>query len=185
MAREKIPRFRCSECSDCFTYVESVSKKVPGAFLKPGRRYCRGGKKVKEFKRCDPKVYPPSWCPKLKNPAEYRIYAYKDTESWSLHHLLRTQGLGDAPCGYEFAVREGGHTTLSAHDFWKEVEFKSASEVLGIPVYSTEVIEIDDGLRPRFFHVDDGKVKVLSFSQSDKARGNQYVERAAAYKGGG
>lgn len=177
MAREKIHRFQCSDCSDCFTYGETIPKKVPGAFLKFGGRYCCGGKRTREFKRRDPKVYPPSWCPKLKNPAEYRVYAYKDADTWYLHHMLRAQGLLDTPSGYEFAVRVDGHTALSAYDFWKEVEFKSASEVLGVPIHNNEVIEIDDGLKTRFFYVEDGEVKVLSYFQSDKARKNQYVER--------
>lgn len=177
MAREKIGRFKCSECPDCFTYGETVPQKIPGAFLKFGGKYCRGGKRTREFKRRDPKVYPPSWCPKLKNPAEYRVYAYKDTNTWYLHHLLQAQGLLDVPCGHEFAIRVEGHTTLSARDFWEEVEFKPASEALGIPVHSNEVIEIDDGLRPRFFHVKDWEVKVLSYFQCDVARRNKYVER--------
>lgn len=143
-----------------------------------GERYCRGGKKTREFKRRDPKVYPPSWCPKLKSPAEYRIYTYKDADAWYLHRLLRAQGLLHTPRGDEFAVRADGHTALSARDFWKEVKFKSASAVLGVPIYNDEVIEIDDGLRPCFFHVEDGEVKVLSYFQSDKARKNQYVERS-------
>lgn len=177
MGREKIRCFQCCECSDCFTYEETVPKKVPGALLEFGKRYCGGGKRTRGFKPRDPKVYPPSWCPKLKNPAEYRVYAYKDANAWYLHHLLRTQGLLNTPSGHEFAVRADGHTALSARDFWREVKYKSASEILGVPIYYDEVIEIDDGLRPHFFHVEDGKVKVLSYFQSDKARKNQYVER--------
>lgn len=178
MAREKIHRFRCGDCPDCFTYAENIPMKVPGAFLKFGGKYCRGGKKIREFKRRDPKIFPPSWCPKLKSPVEYRIYAYKDTDTWYLHRMMRAQGLIDTPCGYEFAVRVDGHTALSAHDFWIEVEFKSASEVLGVPIHNYEVIEFDDGLRPRFFHVEAGEVKVLPFFQRDTAHGNQYVEEA-------
>lgn len=183
MAREKIRCFRCSECSDCFTYEETVPKKVPGAFLEFGKRYCQGDKRIRGFKPRDPKVYPPSWCPKLKSPAEYRVYAYKDANAWYLHCLLRTQGLLNTPSGHEFAVRADGHTALSARDFWKEVKFKSASEVLGVPIRNDEVIEIDDGLRPHFFHVEDGEVKVLSRFQCDRARENQYVKRAMPEEG--
>ena len=180
MAREKIRRFCCRECPDCFTYGAAVPKKVPGAFLKFGGRYCRGGKKTREFKPRDPKVYPPSWCPKLKSPAEYRVYAYKDTDAWYKHDLLRSIGLSDRPRGNEFAVRIEGYTTLSARAFWKEVEFKFASEVLGVPVHCDEVIEIDDGLRPYFFHVEDWDVKVLTYFQRDKARENHYEERTTS-----
>ena len=178
MAREKIHRFCCRDCPDCFIYGESVPQKVPGAFLKFGGKYCRGGKKMREFKHRDPKVYPPSWCPKLKSPAEFRVYAYKDTDAWFTHHLMRVNGLSDSPCGYEFAVRVEGHTDLSARDFWEEVESKSVSEILCVPVHVDEVIEIDDGLRPCFFHVtEDWDVKVLAFFQRDKARENHYEER--------
>ena len=177
MAREKIYRFRCGECPDYFIYEKNDMRKVLGAVLKFGERYCRGGKKIREFKRRDPKVYPPSWCPKLKSPAKYRVYAYKNTVAWYRHRLLRAQGLLNTPRGYEFAVRTDGQTALSAQDFWKEVKFKSASEVLGILIHNDEVIEIDDGLRLCFFHVEDGVVKVLSGFQYDRARANQYVGR--------
>lgn len=179
MAREEIYRFRCSDCPNCFTYRESIPKKISGAFLEFGKRYCQGGKKTRGFKPRDPKIYPPSWCPKLKCPVEYRIYAYKDVNAWYLHRLLQAKGLLNTPNGHEFAVRSDGHTALSARNFWKEVKFKSASEVLGVPIYDDEVIEIDDGLRPCFFHMEDGTVKVLLRFQSDKARENQYVEQTA------
>lgn len=174
MAREKVYRLRCSDCPDCFIYEKTDLRKVPGAVLKFGERYCRGGKKVREFKRRDPKVYPPSWCPKRKSPAQYWVYAYKNIDAWYLHRLLRAQGLLNTPHGYEFAVRTDGQTALSAWDFWREVKSKSASEVLGILIHDDEVIEIDDGLRPCFFHVEDGAVKVLSGFQYDRARANQY-----------
>ena len=180
MAREKIYRFRCSECPDCFIYKKTDLKKVPGAVLKFGERYCRGSKKIREFKPRDPKIYPPSWCPKRKSPATYRVYAYKNTDAWYLHRLLRAQGLLDTPRGDEFAVRAEGQTALSARDFWKEVKFKYASEVLGVLIHEDEVIEIDDGLRLCFFHVEDGVVRVLSGFQYSRARANQYVERSAS-----
>lgn len=179
MAREKLRRFKCGDCPDCFIYGEMIPKKVPGAFLKFGGRYCRGGKKIREFKRSDPKVYPPSWCPRRKCPAEYRVYAYKDADAWYLHRLLRAQGLLNTPSGHEFAVRTEGHTALSACDFWKEVKFKSASEILGVSIHNDEVIEIDDGLQSHFFHVEDGEVRVLFHFRCGKARENQYVEQAA------
>lgn len=57
----------------------------------------------------------------------------------------------------------------------------AASEVLGVPVHGDEVIEIDDGLRPRFFHVvEDWDVKVLTHFQRDKARENHYEERTTS-----
>ena len=126
-------------------------------FWNLARDTAQGGKKTRGFKPRDPKIYPPSWCPKLKCPVEYRIYAYKDVNAWYLHRLLQAKGLLNTPNGHEFAVRSDGHTALSARNFWKEVKFKSASEVLGVPIYDDEVIEIDDGLRPCFFHMKMGQ----------------------------
>lgn len=59
------------------------------------------------------------------------------------------------------------------------MKFRSASKVLGVLIHDDEVIEIDDGLRPCFFYVEDGAVKVLSGFQYDTARANQYVEWSA------
>lgn len=178
MAREKIHCFRCGDCPDCFIYREAVPKKVPGAILQPGGRYCQGGKKTRVFKRRDPKVYQPSWCPKLKSPSEYRVYAYKDPDTWFFHYMKKSQGLRDLPRGSEFAVRASGYIDMSTRNFWEEVRFKSASSILGISVYSGEVIEIDDGLRPYFFHVKNGEVEILTYFQYEKARENKYVERS-------
>lgn len=178
MAREKIYRFCCSECPDCFIFSEAIPKKVPGAILKFGGRYCQGGKKTRAFKRCDPKVYPPSWCPKLKKPAEYRVYAYKDPDTRLLHHILQANGLNDLPRGSEFAVRIEGNTDLTARNIWEEAKYKSLSKILGISAYDREVIEIDDGLRPYFFYVKNSEVKILVGFQGDKARENKYVERS-------
>lgn len=178
MAREKIHRFRCGDCPDCFIYREAVPKKVPGAILQSGGRYCQGGKKTRVFKRRDPKVYPPSWCPKLKRPAEFRIYAYKDSDTWFRHFILQTNGLTDLPNGPEYAVRVEGNTNLSARNVWEDAKHKSISDILDLSVQNGEVIEIDDGLRPYFFHVKDGEVKVLTCFQRRKARENKYVERS-------
>lgn len=174
MPTKKITRFRCAECPFRFTYREAVPKKVPGAFLKSGGVYCKGGKKVRGFKKKDPKVYPPSWCPRQKSPVEYSIYTYKDSNAWLLYHLLQADGAAYSPCGFEFALRTEGQIDFSAGAFQDEIERRSPSDVLGVPECCGEVIEIDDGLKPYFFHVTEMCVKPLYSFNKDAARENQY-----------
>ena len=79
MAKTLFHKPRCSICPYYGVHNESVPKKVEGAFLRVGCRYCSGGKRIRVFKRSDPKVYIPSWCPRHKVPAEMRVYCYKNT----------------------------------------------------------------------------------------------------------
>ncbi len=148
--------------------------KTARAFLRFGDRYCTGGKRARRFRPGDPKVYPPSWCPRHKDPVEYRIYAYKDSRTWFLHRWLHAGGVPNTPSGAAFALRAEGYLDCNAAGFQHEVEQRSSSDILGVPVCSGEVIEIDDGLKPYFFHVTENGVHVLPFFNSGAARQNQY-----------
>ena len=47
-------------------------------------RYCGGfknRKRRKPFRKSDPAYKAPKWCPKRKDPCEYRIYSYADERS--------------------------------------------------------------------------------------------------------
>ena len=169
-----IHRYRCLDCPHRAIYLGSVPKKVPGAYLSFGTAYCKAGKKIRAFKRKDPKVYPPSWCPKLKEPAEYRVYAFKDTNTWYLRQLFRETGDSYSPIGSDYAVRAEGHTDLTARSFLEDTESQYPSDVLGIRVHEDEVVEIDDGLKPYFFHITAGGVEVLAYFRSEAAQKNRY-----------
>lgn len=151
MAKTLFHKPRCSSCEYYGVHNESVPKKVAGAFLRVGCRYCSGGKRIRVFKRSDPKVYIPSWCPRRKEPAELRVYCYKDTDAWFLSFLFEQDGTHRSPHGYEYAVRHECSTELTAKGFYESTEHKLISDVLGFPVQTNEVIKIDDGLRPYYF----------------------------------
>ena len=54
-------------------------------------RYCAGfqnKKRRKPFRKSDPLYKAPKWCPKRKEPCEYRIYRYADEQSAVLARLL-------------------------------------------------------------------------------------------------
>ena len=148
MVKISIHKPRCATCPYYEIHSEPVPRKVRGAFRQVGCRYCSGGKKIRVFKRSDPKVYVPSWCPRRKEPAEMRIYCYKDTNAWFLNFLLEQDGVRRFPSGHEYAVRHKCSTELTAKGFCEWSEQKLVDDILGFPVSINEVIEIDDVLRP-------------------------------------
>ena len=173
MAKNLFHKPRCSSCEYYGVHNESVPKKVAGAFLRVGCRYCSGGKRIRVFKRSDPKVYIPSWCPRRKESAELRVYCYKDTDAWFLSFLFEQDGAHRSAHGYEYAVRHECSTELTAKGFYESTEHKLISDVLGFPVQVNEVIEIDDGLRPYFFVVHEYGVELLAYFDRDSARKNK------------
>lgn len=56
----------CYECEKHLRYMESSPAKQMGVTMHMGERFCTGGKRARKFKRNDPKIYVPSWCPKRK-----------------------------------------------------------------------------------------------------------------------
>lgn len=173
MTNVPIRKPRCADCPYYGCYNEPVPRKVQGAFLGIGSRYCTGGRRIKVFKSRDPKVYVPTWCPRRKSPTELRVYCFKDSAAWLLRYLLERDGVHNSPSGHEYAVRYEGHAELTARDFYKLIQEKSITEVSGIQVQTGEIIEIDDGLKPYYFHVVDYGVNVLPYFDGDRARKNK------------
>lgn len=56
----------CYECEKHLRYMESSPAKQMGVTMHMGEHFCTGGKRARKFKRNDPKIYVPSWCPKRK-----------------------------------------------------------------------------------------------------------------------
>lgn len=173
MPDNPIRKPRCDICPHNKHHNEPVPRKVQGAFLRVGSRYCTGGKKIKVFKPRDPKVYVPSWCPRRKTPAELRIYCFKNTNAWFLNHLLNRDGVHPIPSGYDYAVRHESRTEVAAKYFYELLQEKTITEILGVRVRTNEIIEIDDGLKPYYFHVGEYGVEVLSYFNGEAARQNK------------
>lgn len=176
MPEGKIYRFRCSECSDYLLCMETTPQPVKGLTLRFGYRYCMGGKRPREMKKRDPKVYPPSWCPKRKVPAELRLYAYKDTNTWYYRELMKRQGLEITPSGSEYALKHEGYINMTAAKFQREAKGRPLSDILDFLPMTGEVIEIDDGLKPCFFLVKKRGVTLLFRFDRDAALRNQYED---------
>lgn len=176
MTEKKIRRFRCAECTDYLLCTEAVSQQIKGMILRFGERYCMAGNRARKMKKSDPKIYPPSWCPKRKEPAELRLYAYKDTNTWYYRELMKRQGLEIAPRGSEYALKREGHINMTAAEFQREAKRQSLLAILGFMPMTGEVIEINDGLKTWFFLVKKRGVTLLIRFDSDAALRNQYEE---------
>ena len=73
MGAKGIQRFHCSRCPHRLTYLKGEPRQEGYIVLQFGQQYCTAGKKYRMFKKKDPKIYPPNWCPKLKKPCEFRV----------------------------------------------------------------------------------------------------------------
>lgn len=95
----------CYECEKHLRYMESNPIKQMGVTMHMGERFCTSGKRARKFKRNDPKVYVPSWCPKRKIPSELRVYCFKSTVDWMLHErLCYDLGKEISPEAHRYAV---------------------------------------------------------------------------------
>lgn len=173
MTAPTVKKPRCANCPYRFCYSDVYSRREGGVNLQFGQEYCKGGRKYRAFKKSDPKTVPPSWCPRLKSPCEFRIYTFKNTEAWYFHYRLHKDAIPD---GYECAVRTSGTVELSPSTFFSMLEEKTASELLGMEVKSGEIVEIDDGLNPCCFYIKFGEPQYLPHWNAARAQENQYQE---------
>lgn len=79
-----------------------------------------------------------------------------------------------SPSGFEYAPRVKGTIDMEPAAFQKALKAQSLSKIIGITVHADDVIEIDDGLRPCFFHIIDKKVEVLLRFNKEAALKNLY-----------
>ena len=152
----------CYECEKHLRYMESSPAKQMGVIMHMGERFCTGGKRARKFKRNDPKIYVPSWCPRLKAPCELRIYGFKNQREWRMHRSMRAYlGEDTSPSAFRYAVRYEGHTDLAPYEFFECCNEKSDDEILGAAVQHYDVVEIDDGIKPAFFYKTEHGYELL------------------------
>lgn len=172
MARPTISRPRClGNCPHRYTHLDTKSELVGGVLLQFGGDYCRAKKRIRRFVPNDAKIYVPKWCPRLKAPAEYRIYAFKNVDTW---YLCQHMGLEQTPSAHRYAIRASGTTPMTASSFWADVEVSRPDKLLGVPVHTGEIVEIDDGITPYFFHVKEDTVELLPHFDPEPAKQNHY-----------
>ena len=111
-----------------------------------------------------------------------RIYCYKDANAWYLNFLFEQDGARRFPSGHNYAVRHECSTVLTAKGFYELTEQQLISDILGFSVWTNEVIEIDDGLKPYYFYFDTFRAIPLSYFDRSRV---QPSGPAPAEKGGG
>lgn len=65
---------------------------------------------------------------------------------------------------------------MTAQQFFQSTQEQYVDDILGFHVNCDEVIEIDDGIRPFFFHITEHGVDVLVHFNSKVARKNRLKE---------
>lgn len=78
-------------------------------------RYCAGfknKKRRKAFRKSDPAYKAPKWCPKRKEPCEYRIYSYADERAAVMARMFEEDSIGGRdiafPSAFPVPAARGG-----------------------------------------------------------------------------
>lgn len=167
----------CLGCPHNLHFGDFVPKKQYGVMMHTGEHYCTGGKRARRFKRGDPKIAVPQWCPKRKNPCELRIYELKSVQDRQM--FLCLSGNPDDPLyisEYRYALASSAKIEVTPQEFGGRCQNEPYEELLGVnpPLYS--VVEIDDGLAPAFFYKTSEGLKLAPYFRAEKARANRMEE---------
>lgn len=163
----------CVGCPHDLHFGEFVSKKQYGVMMHCGEHFCTGGKRARRFRRSDPKVSVPEWCPRRKSPCELRLYGFKDKNAEALHYLLCAGAENTSvPPAHRYALKRETHTELQPAEFWSRCEMGPYSDLLGFKMNLYEVLEIDDGLEPAFFYMTEKGLVLEPYFDAERARKN-------------
>lgn len=137
----------CVRCSNHHTYGDTIPMRGGGVTLHLGDYYCVVGKKYRKLKKRAARAGVPTDCPKLKTPPLLRIYCFKDSAAEFYEKLFSSSR---PPSAHAYAMRFQGASPLSA---WMLRDALEQGENPLEPLLSMdEVLEIDDGFCPYFFH---------------------------------
>lgn len=169
-----IKRPTCAGCPHDLYFGEPIPKRQQGVMMHLGEHYCTGSKRARRFRKSDPKVYAPSWCPKRKDPCELRIYGFKDDQAALMHYLSLGSDPDDPlhPMAYRYTVKHRAKIKLTPREFWEQCQTESCLDLLGteVPLYS--IVEIDDGLAPAFFYSTTEGMKITPYFDPVRTRKN-------------
>lgn len=169
----------CYECQHDFHYTGVIPMKRQGVMMHMGERFCLGGKKARRFKKRDPAIDVPDWCPRRKDPCELRVYGFKSSREELLHFsLCQSVGKTLLPTEHCYALIYEGRTALSPREFWTRCEttLNPVEGILEKPMETYQVLEIDDGLKPAFFYKTEQGFQFDSTFRAEIARKNKLEE---------
>ena len=147
----KNPTFSAPSCLNCqyrLVMGDSVSE----------TRYCMGFQKKtpRRFRKSDPRIKPPKWCPRRLSPPICRIYGFVDKNSELMEFMLRNELGYIHPSPHHYTLRMEVPLGITAKEFFAETQKEYLENILPpqVQVETGEIIEIDDGFRPYCFYVD-------------------------------
>ena len=167
----------CAECPHNLYFMEPAPRKQHGVMMHCGERFCTGGKRTRRFKRSDPKIAVPSWCPKRKSPCELRVYALKSRQDWLLHVSLAddpNHPLYVSERRYALAVHT--ETAMTPKEFWDRSQAEPCTDLFDFEVPLYAVVEIDDGLAPAFFYWTSEGFKIIPHFNAGRTKANRREE---------
>ena len=169
---------RCDECPHHLEYREKEAKRKHGTTMRPGCRYCLAGKRARLFKKKDPKVYVPKWCPKRISPPILRVYSQRDGVLHYRRVYVKDRKM-TWPDAEGYALRFEGKAPYIGRFFYTIIHnrekdhFVDADEIaeeLSAPVAWKDVIEFDDGVKPMFYWCESSGLCQIVFDR-DQAEG--------------
>ena len=144
----------CHNCPHWVHYGGDFPMKKYGVMMRLGDTFCAFGKRARRFKKSDPKLKVPQWCPRRLPRRKLRIYGFRDAGEQLLHERLCWDlGRDLSPDGHKYTVEHEADTDLTAADFLERSPYEPDADLLGgVTVTRYQVVELDDGLRPAFFY---------------------------------
>ena len=144
----------CYQCQHRYCYEGHLPMKKQGVNMKFGDVFCTFGKRARRFRKRDPQLKVPQWCPRRLVMRKLRIYGFQDAGLWALHEKLCADlGRELSPEGRHYVLEQEKHTTLTAREFLSRTGSETDGELLdGVTLAVHQVLEIADGLQPVFFY---------------------------------
>ena len=167
----------CAGCPYDLHFGEAIPKKQFGVMMHCGEHFCTGGKRARRFKRSDPKLAAPQWCPKRKSPCEVRIYSLKSIRDRQMFLCLPADPNDPLYISeYRYALASSTRIELTPQEFWSRCQNEPGTELLDVDIPLYSVVEIDDGLVPAFFYRTVEGFRIVSHFNTAKAKKNRMEE---------
>lgn len=163
----------CRECDRYVAYQEKEPKKQRGVTMCRGERYCIAFSRARRFRSGDPKKYVPKWCPRRIFP--YILRVYEETQGPGLP--LQNKKLIGSRISYphRYRLKHEGACRMTGSQIKgilrirkQEQRFVGASdlqELLEAPVFVSNILELDDGLKPMFYLVTQSGIRQVVFDK--------------------
>lgn len=171
----KLPRKRCTECENNYRFQELIPRKMFGVTMRHHERFCIACRPIRRFKKNDPKIYVPEWCPNRKLPLSLRVYYFKDTSSYCLHeHLCCALEKELSPEGYRYALVYEGSMKMTIEEFSIRAQHEAVNELLHLAIQKHSIVEIDNGLKPIYLYYTHKGYRYEPHFDVESARKNKY-----------